>query len=332
MIRSMVLASLALVLGPAAGWAQSDAYEVQQTSITDQKAVFATVQSVDVTMARARLSGTIGELRVDEGDRVEAGEVLAVVVDDQLAPQIGSLNSQLAAVTAQLEQARADLSRDERLYERGLVAEARLEAARTQVEVYENQVASARQQRAVTVQRSREGDVLAPATGVVLSVPVTAGSVVMPGEQIAEIATDLYVLRLSVPERHARFIAEGDPIALAGGAMTADGLANTGTIRQVYPRIEAGRVTADAVVEGLGDFFVGERVRVLINTDARPGILIPAELIETRYGLDYVSVLDADGHPHDVVVQRGGVRVGDDGAQQVEILSGLQPGDLLVQP
>ena len=44
MIRSMVLASLALVLGPAAGWAQSDAYEVQQTSITDQKAVFATVQ------------------------------------------------------------------------------------------------------------------------------------------------------------------------------------------------------------------------------------------------------------------------------------------------
>ncbi len=120
MIRSMVLVSLALVLGPAAGWAQSDAYEVQQTSITDQKAVFATVQSVDVTMARARLSGTIGELRVDEGDRVEAGEVLAVVVDDQLAPQIGSLNSQLAAVTAQLEQARADLSRDERLYERAL--------------------------------------------------------------------------------------------------------------------------------------------------------------------------------------------------------------------
>ena len=114
--------------------------------------------------------------------------------------------------------------------------------------------------------------------------------------------------------------------------MTADGLANTGTIRQVYPRIEAGRVTADAVVEGLGDFFVGERVRVLIYTDARPGILIPSALIETRYGLDYVSVLDADGNPHDVVVQRGGVRVGDDGAQQVEILSGLQPGDLLVQP
>lgn len=335
MIRSMVLASLALVLNPAAGWAQTDASEpfaVRETLITDQKAVFATVQSVDVTMARARLSGTIGELRVDEGDRVEAGEVLAVVVDDQLAPQIGSLNSQLAAVTAQLEQARADLARDERLFERGLVAEARLEAARTQVEVYENQVASARQQRAVTVQRSREGDVLAPATGVVLSVPVTAGTVVMPGEQIAEIATDLYVLRLSVPERHARFMAEGDPVQLDVEEANGAGLSRTGTIRQVYPRIEAGRVTADAVVDGLGDFFVGERVRVLINTDARPGILIPVELIETRYGLDYVSVLDAEGHPHDVVVQRGSLRSDVDGASEVEILSGLKPGDLLVQP
>lgn len=335
MIRSMVLASLALVLNPAAGWAQTDASEpfaVRETLITDQKAVFATVQSVDVTLARARLSGTIGELRVDEGDRVEAGEVLAVVVDDQLAPQIGSLNSQLAAVTAQLEQARADLARDERLFERGLVAEARLEAARTQVEVYENQVASARQQRAVTVQRSREGDVLAPATGVVLSVPVTAGTVVMPGEQIAEIATDLYVLRLSVPERHARFMAEGDPVQLDVEDGNREGLSHTGAIRQVYPRIEAGRVTADAVVDGLGDFFVGERVRVRINTDARPGILIPAALIETRYGLDYVSVLDAEGRPHNVVVQRGSLRSDAEGASEVEILSGLKPGDLLVQP
>ncbi len=335
MIRSLLLASLALVLSPASGWAQTDAsepYEVRETAITDQKAVFATVQSVDVTMARARLSGTIGELRVDEGDRVEAGEVLAVVVDDQLAPQIGSLNAQLAAVTAQLDQARADLQRDERLFERGLVAEARLEAARTQVEVYENQAASARQQRAVTVQRSREGDVLAPATGVVLSVPVTAGTVVMPGEQIAEIATDLYVLRLSLPERHARFIAEGDPVQLDVQDSDEGSLAATGTIRQVYPRIEAGRVTADAVVEGLGDFFVGERVRVLVNTEARSGILVPADLIETRYGLDYVRVLDADGHPHDVVVQRGGVSVGEAGAEQVEILSGLKAGDRLVQP
>lgn len=332
MIRWLALGCLALGLNPAASWAQDEPYQVSETEITDQKAVFATVQSVDVTMARARLSGTIGELRIDEGDRVEAGEVIAVVVDNQIAPQIGSLNAQLAAVTAQLEQARADLARDQRLYERGLVAEARLEAARTQVEVYENQVASARQQRAVTVQRSREGDVLAPATGVVLSVPVTAGSVVMPGEQIAEIATDLYVLRLSLPERHASFVREGDPVQLAGGALTEDGLAATGTIRQVYPRIEAGRVTADAVVEGLGDFFVGERVRVLVSTDARRGIVIPARLIETRYGLDYVSVLDETGHPHDVVVQRGGRQDGPDGEARVEILSGLQSGDLLVQP
>ncbi len=77
---------------------------------------------------------------------------------------------------------------------------------------------------------------------------------------------------------------------------------------------------------------MGERVRVLVSTDARRGIVIPARLIETRYGLDYVSVLDETGHPHDVVVQRGGRQDGPDGEARVEILSGLQSGDLLVQP
>jgi RND family efflux transporter MFP subunit len=265
MIRWLALGCLALGLNPAASWAQDE----------DEKAVFATVESVDVIAARSRVSGTIGELRVDEGDRVEAGQVIAVVVDEQISPQIGSLNAQVAALAAQLDQARADLARDQSLFDRGLVADARLEAARTQVQVLENQVASARQQRAVAVQRSREGDVEAPAAGVVLRVPVTAGTVVMPGEQIAEIASELYVLRLSLPERHARFIAEGDPVRVAGTALGEGALDATGMIRQVYPRIEAGRVTADAVVEGLGDYFVGERVRVLIEADPRTAILIP---------------------------------------------------------
>lgn len=324
---------LALVLASASGAvAQTSMFRVEPVRIADEKAVFATVESVDVIAARSRVSGTIGELRVDEGDRVEAGQVIAVVVDEQISPQIGSLNAQVAALAAQLDQARADLARDQSLFDRGLVADARLEAARTQVQVLENQVASARQQRAVAVQRSREGDVEAPAAGVVLRVPVTAGTVVMPGEQIAEIASELYVLRLSLPERHARFVAEGDPVRVAGTALGEDALDVTGMIRQVYPRIEAGRVTADAVVEGLGDYFVGERVRVLIEADPRTAILIPEAYIETRFGLDYVRVADGHGGAQDVVVQRGATRTGEDGAVLVEILSGLEAGDDLVQP
>ncbi|PWE18497.1 efflux RND transporter periplasmic adaptor subunit [Marinicauda salina] len=330
----MLAAALALLAASVAQPAAADGetFDVARTRIADEKAVFATVESLDVVPARARLSGTIGELRIDEGDRVESGEVIAVVVSEQISPQIASLNSRVAALEAQLEQARADLARDQRLFDRGIVSEARIETARTQVQVLENQVASAREERAVVVQRAREGDVLAPASGVVLEAPLTSGSVVQPGEVVARVASEQYVLRLRLPERHARFIAEGDEIRVDAAALAGD-VGDRGVIRQVYPEIRDGRVIADARVEGLGDYFVGERVRVFVATDERDAILVPEPFLSTRYGLDYALLSQDDGTVREVVVQRGPARrETDDGTPLIEILSGLEPGDRLVAP
>ena len=301
-------------------------FTVEETQVADRKAVFATVESVDTVSARARIGGTIGELRVDEGDAVEAGDVIAVVVDDRLAPQIGAVNARAASLDAQLSQARIDLERAESLFDRGIFPQARLDQARTQVEVLQGQLDSARQERAVLVQQSREGDVLSPATGRVLDVPVTSGSVVLPGEAIATVASDLYLLRLRLPERHARSIAEGDTVEVGESVLEGE-VAATGRIRQVYPRIADGRVVADAVVEGLGDYFVGERVRVYVAVDERPALIVPEDFLVNRYGIDYARVRMAGGESVDVVVQRGQVH-----ETGVEILSGLAAGDVLVQP
>ena len=318
LILSLVLATASLQ--------SAETHTVEQTEIPDRKAVFATVESVDTITARARIGGTIGQLQVDEGDSVEAGDVLAVVVDDRLAPQIAAANATANALAAQYAQAETDLERAEDLHERGIYPQARLDQARTQVEVVEGQLAAARRSRDVLVQQSREGDVLAPASGRVLAVPVTSGSVIMPGEAVATIASDLYLLRLRLPERHARSISEGDPVEIGMSALGNE-VASTGRIRQVYPRIEDGRVVADAVVDGLGDFFVGERVRVHVTVDARDAILIPADFIDTRYGVDYVRLQLGNDHVTEIVVQRGL-----ETAQGVEILSGLSAGDVLVQP
>lgn len=310
--------------GPALG--QSEAvWEVETTRIADRKAVFATVESVDTLVARARIGGTIGELMVDEGDQVEDGAVLALVVNDQLAPQIAAASAQAEALEAQLQQAREDFDRAADLFGRGIIAQAPLDQAQTAVEVLEGQLASARQSRDVLVQQEREGEVLAPAAGRVLEVQRPRGSVVLPGEPVAVIASDLYLLRLRLPERHARSISVGDEIEVSGAALGGD-VAPTGIIRQVYPRIADGRVIADAEVEGLGSFFVGERVRVYVTVDTREAIVIPPEFISTRFGNDFVSVETEEG-PHDVVVLRG-----EQTQAGVEILAGLSAGDRLVRP
>jgi multidrug efflux pump subunit AcrA (membrane-fusion protein) len=91
----------------------------------------------------------------------------------------------------------------------------------------------------------------------------------------------------------------------------------------VYPEIQGGRVIADVKVDGLGDYFVGERTLAWVSAGARRVIIVPAAFIFRRAGVNYVRT--ADGA--EIVVQPG-ERHGDG----IEILSGLADGDALVAP
>ncbi|WP_289041154.1 efflux RND transporter periplasmic adaptor subunit [uncultured Aliiroseovarius sp.] len=319
MFRTLLLSLL------LAGPVMAQTHDVTPSDLADRKAVFATVESVDTLTARTRIGGTIVDLMVDEGDMVAAGDVVARVVNEQMAPQIAAATSQAASLEAELAQARDDLKRAEDLLTRGIIAQTRVDQAQTAVAVLEGRLASARQSRDVLVQQEREGEVLAPAAGRVLDVKSPMGSVMMPGEPVAIIASDHYLLRLNLPERHARSIAEGDEIEVAGAALGGE-VGQTGVIRQVYPLIQNGRITADAEVGGLGSYFVGERVRVYITVDTRQVIIIPRDFITTRFGNDFVTLQTADGTREVVVL------LGEETADGVEILAGLSTGDKLVQP
>ncbi len=327
-------AALAFSLSASVGHAQNESavtLEIQVETISDFKAVYATVQSQDVIAARARIGGTIATLNVDDGDNVEGGSTLAVVIDDRLAPQVRALDAQVAATTAELRQAQSDLDRARQLFDRGVIAQARLDEASTHVDIVTGQLNVVRQERSVLIQQQQEGEVLAPMTGVVLNVMVTEGTVVFAGEPIANVASENYVLRLRLPERHARFMAEGEAVRIDQSALsetTSDMISETGIISQIYPEIIDGRVVADAEVEGLGEFLVGERVRVWVSAGQRQAILVPGDYIHTRYGVDFVTLLSGDGGHHEMIVQRG--RGGDEG--RVEILGGLVAGDVIVAP
>ncbi len=171
----------------------------------------------------------------------------------------------------------------------------------------------------------QEGEVLAPAQGRVLTIPVTTGAVVMPGETIAKIAANAYVLRLELPERHARFIHEGDPVVL-GERELADSAAplGKGRISLVYPELQDGRVIADAQVDGLGKFFVGERVLVWISAGKRNAIVVPRDYVFKHFGLDYARIGQGDGKTIDVVVQPGQPARLDGGGDGIEVLAGLK--------
>jgi RND family efflux transporter MFP subunit len=324
------IVAVAVVLGWFGGAAADEPrrLQVRWTVVEDRKAVYATVETRDVVAARARIGGTVAALTVDEGTAVTAGQRLAVVEDAKLALNREAVEERLKSLESQQRLAETTLQRSRQLFAGGNLPKARLDEAETNLTVLGREIAALTAERQVIEERQGEGAVLAPVAGRVIRVPVTTGTVILPGETVADIAARGFILRLQLPERHARFLGVGDAVVVgapdqAGPAAAAGSAPTIGRVSQVYPELQQGRVVADVEVPDLGDFFIGERVRVYVATGRRRTLVVPAEFLSQRYGLTFVTL--AAGR--DVVVQPGQT-VGDG----IEILSGLEEGDVLVRP
>lgn len=324
-LREHLTAAALFIFGTAPLFAQEQA--VRLTAVDDRKAVIATVEPMHEFAARARIPGTVTALAVKEGDFVTEGKRLAIVVDEKLRLQMQALQSRIEAQQANREQARLDFGRMQQLRGTGAVSQKEVDQARTHLEAAERTLEALGGDRQVIEQQAAEGAVLAPGAGRVLKVPVSEGSAVMAGETIATIAAQNYILRLQLPERHARFVKAGDTILIGSrGLQAKDEEPETlrrGTIALVYPEIDQGRVIADVNVEGLGDYFVGERTRVYVATGARQALVIPEGYVYRRFGVSYVRLKDGT----EVVVQPGLPVEGG-----LEILAGLQEGDVVTKP
>jgi len=294
---------------------------IQPVAVPEWKAVYGRVEARDSLAARARVGGTLVSLNVSEGDTVKAGQRIAVVRDDKIDFQVSALDAQLKALEAQLRNAEAELTRGQTLVDKGVTTSQRLDQLRTQVDVFRNQIASSEAQRQVVIQQGAEGDVLAPADGKVLTVPVTKGSVLMAGETVATLGGGGFFLRLSIPERHAALLKEGASLAVETASGTLDG-----RLAKIYPQIAEGRVTADVDVPDLPTDFVDARLLVRVPVGTRQAVLVPANAIASRSGIDTLRVASGNGETERTVVL--GERQGAD----VEILSGLAAGDAVVLP
>ena len=314
----------------SAGPLSAETLVMTSEPIVEWKAVYGQVETRNRVPARTRIGGTITELAVSEGDIVAAGASIGRVEDDKLVFQLEALDAQLAALTAQVETARADLERGRTLIDRGVITTQRFDQLQTAVDVLDGQIRSLESERLVVRQRVSEGEILAPEAGVVLSVPIARGSVVTPGETAAVIGGGGVFLRLSVPERHAVTLAEGDEIQLGSSAgFGSSGARHTGKLVKLYPQIEAGRVQADVEVEGLQDRFVGRRLPVRLPVGERRAILVPEAALSRQGGLDFVTISNGENGERRRTVVPGGV-VERNGEPWREILSGLADGDHVV--
>ena len=142
----------------------------------------------------AQITGALTQVLIEEGERVQAGQVLAKLDDTaqraalaQSVAQVQAAKAILVQYQAQLEQSRRDLKRNQDLIDRHLVSQQALETADTQVRTTDAQVASQVRQVELAVAGQRGAQVQldyttvrAPFAGVITAKAAQAGEIVSP--------------------------------------------------------------------------------------------------------------------------------------------------------
>lgn len=296
---------------------------VQVQTIADVKTVPATLTTRDMAEARARIPGVLVSLKVKEGDEVRQGQVIGVIRDERIALQTEAYAGEVQAAEAEAARATAELARTRDLFSKGVYAQARLDQVEAQAKAAAGAARAARAQRAASAELASQGEVVAPAAGRVLNADVPIGSVVTPGQSIARITAGPLLLRIELPEGQADALRTGAVVKL--DARDLGGVASQGVISQVYPSITAGQVTADVTAPALPQSLIGRRVRASVQVGERQAIVIPRSYVITRFGVDFVRIVDAQGRYSETPVQIAPSPAAD----RVEVLSGLQAGDIL---
>jgi RND family efflux transporter MFP subunit len=299
-----------------------------------------TVRAIQTSQVSSQLMGNILEIRAHEGDRVQSGQVLAVLDDaqsrsamDQASAAVTAAEKEVSAADSDLALAGATLKRYQQLYEKKSVSPQEFDEikARYQSAEARRDMAQAGQAQAnagLTRSRTSLGYVRihAPFTGVVTEKKVDAGTLASPGMAIFTIEdTRSYRLEVTVDESELRLVRAGQV-----SPVTIDALGNvqlSGKVVQIVPAADPASRSFLVKVELPADVRLHSGLfgRARFSRGERSVLLIPRTSLVDRGQLQGVYVLDAN--------QIAGLRyvtLGKSTGEQIEVLSGLQDGEKLV--
>jgi HlyD family secretion protein len=302
-----------------------------------------------------KIGGLISRIAADQGDRVNAGDLLIQLEDNDITQQVAMAESEVAAATATVDRLRAARDRAEavlaqarknhnrvaelarrkvaaaedldKALEALSIAEADLSAAETAIVEGQKRLIAA--QHALEYQRARLHDtsIEAPFDALVVRRDREPGDVVAPGASVLQIvSTDEMWITAWVDETElarlrdgqtARVVFRSEPQAEYAGTVARVGRETDRETREVVVDVRVERLPAQ--------WAVGQRAEVFIRVDRRENVtVIPNGLVLAREGKTGVMV-----HENGKARWRP-ITVGLRGREASEVTGGLSPGDIVV--
>jgi len=358
---SSAIAATALVLGACGpGWiwgSKVRALDLQPRDLVQTLVVNGRVLAPRVVQVGARQTGIIARRLVGEGDRVDAGQLLLQLESSEFQANLDlaqaglaqvrevdqpSSRSLLSQADSALHQAQWVQDRNVRLQQEGILSQSQLEdsrnalalarASRLSARAHSRSVMSGSGLRlaeagvAVAQAKLAQTQVLSPAKGVVLTRTVEVGDQVQPSRLLFTIALEEPLQLLVQPdERNLSKLKMGQEAQASTDAFPERRF--PARVTYVSPGVDVQRGTVDVRLELLQvpDFL---RPDMTVSVEIRYGeskgaLAIPLEALRTATG-SHVLVL-RDGRAEQVTV-----KLGQRGEREVEVLEGLQSGDIVL--
>jgi RND family efflux transporter MFP subunit len=299
----------------------------------------ATVSPEVESILASRIMGQVVEIKVKEGDTVKEGELLISIDSEDINKKVAAAEAGYREAVQALSAAEQNMMLAETTFKRfkNLYDEKAL--TRQEFDRYETQkkIASIEYERIrENVKRAEAGlaeaevfrgykEIVSPVEGIVTAKYIDPGTMAMPGMRLLTIEdTSRYHLEAEIDESLAGQITPGMDVAIEIRALKTK---LTGKISETVPAVDPRSRTFKVFIAlpAAASMQSGLYARVKIPVGLKELVLVPAKAIVTKGQLTGVYTVG----PDHVITYRL-VRLGTKYGENIEILSGLKPGDTII--
>jgi len=320
--------------------------EVTRGSIVQKALAIGNIEPDIEIGIKSQVAGVVRELFVEDGDYVTAGARLLEVKPNPTPIELAEAKRQVELRQIELENMERDLERKRELRGRDFITQEELELAerefersRIQVQMATERVALLETGKVRIADRDIEGVIRSPIDGFVLETRVETGDPVVPlsafqeGTVLITMAEmNNLIFRGTVDEIDVGKLHEGMPADVKVGALPDAAVRGEVYLISLKARSEDNSTVFPIEVRltEVGDAVLraGYSANVDIIIDRRDDVLvIPERLVRTEDDVSRVTILLPDGETDEREIETG---LSD--ALSIEVVSGLQEGDLVVEP
>jgi len=289
--------------------------EVSQHIATNQIELVGTVQAVEQAEISSKISGNILSMSVELGSKVQKGELLVKL-------SAGEISAQLQRAGAELEQAKRNLQREEKLLKKNAATPETVKTLQDSLRISQAAYLESETMLEYT-------SIAAPFDGIITQKPANTGDLATPGKPLLRIEgeNNLQIIT-DIPEAMIHRIKHGDVLK---AEIPATNTRVTGHVTEISPISDPSSRTSPIKIqiESGPELRSGQFARVTLAEKETKTLAIPKTAILNYGQLERVFVAENDT-ANLRLVRSGRPLAGPDNIELVEILSGLDLGDTVI--